>query len=1003
MAFALTASSDTTPLGQLGLVGGASASEIVAKAKRSGLASFLFAILRPGDAKSVSVNRTAVELTFGGRSLGIPLGDLAEITLLGGRRWARLRLRHAAGVAVASGLPRSEAKSLVDALEIARVDWWRTALASQIGTLRSVRDRITALADPPKYLHADDISELIHDSETAAAGLVGRWPDSMSNLQEVGMLRDVLGFLEVSSDVRSDANSAFVASELVRSRHLFDRIETRPLIEEQRRAVLVDERRNLVVAAAGSGKTSVIVAKAGWLVQRGYRKPSELLLLAFARDARDEMEERVHKRLGGATARAVTLRTFHSLGMAIIGSAEGKRPALAASAENDRALFDLLKGIVADLLADGEVSAVLLGWFQDQFAPYRSEHEFSNWGEYWEYIRRNDILSLKGDRVKSFEECEIANFLYLHGVAYEYEAPYEHETATAERRQYKPDFHLSDHGIYIEHFGLNAEGRTAPFVDRDRYLREMGWKRQVHAERGTVLIETFSHERADGKLIRNLSAKLAERGVVVSAVPRERVFAVLEERGRIDPFTRLLATFLQHYKGSRLSFRELTERASTCADRYRAEAFLAVFRPVWERYEETLARAGEIDFHDMINLATDHVETGRYGSPFGYILVDEFQDISPGRARLLNALLDSSPGSQLFAVGDDWQAIYRFGGSDISVMREFGHHFGDFERIDLETTFRCADRIAAVATDFVLRNTAQIRKTVRAIRHADRPAVHVGLPGEKELSLLKEALDRIADDAGRYDGNSEVLLLGRYRHNKPPNLASLGQQYPGLRFSYMTVHRAKGLEADYAVVLGVCAGKYGFPAEIVDDPLLDLVMSAPEAHPNAEERRLLYVALTRARRQVFLLAEGGPPSAFVKELIGNAYDVTVFGRLPEDDVACPRCKEGRLERRENSQNGGIFYGCSNFPYCEHVAPSCPNCGVGLPVRTNGAFHCRDCGGTIEGCPACGGWLRTRMGKYGRFQGCSNWPECKYTRDLQPKRAKGGRPAGRTEPARSKQR
>ena len=110
---------------------------------------------------------------------------------------------------------------------------------------------------------------------------------------------------------------------LVRSCDLFDRIEARPLTDEQRKAVVVDERCNLVVAAAGSGKTSVIVAKAGWLVRRGYRKPSELLLLAFARDARNEMEERIRKRLG-AVARGVTVRTFHSLGMAIIGEAEGE-------------------------------------------------------------------------------------------------------------------------------------------------------------------------------------------------------------------------------------------------------------------------------------------------------------------------------------------------------------------------------------------------------------------------------------------------------------------------------------------------------------------------------------------------------------------------------------------------------------------------------------------------------------------------------------------------------
>ena len=397
-----------------------------------------------------------------------------------------------------------------------------------------------------------------------------------------------------------------------------------------------------------------------------------------------------------------------------------------------------------------------------------------------------------------------------------------------------------------------------------------------------------------------------------------------------------------------------------------------MFRPIFERYREALARSGKIDFHDMIDRATDLVETGRYHSPFGYILVDEFQDISPSRARLLKALLDSSPGTQLFAVGDDWQAIYRFGGSDISIMREFGDRFGAFERIDLATTFRCADRIAAVTTDFVLRNPAQIRKTVRATRKADQPAVYIGLPGEQGLSLLKEALDRIAEDARRHEEMSEVLLLGRYRHLRPRNMDALPRRCPGLRFTWMTVHRSKGLEADYAVILGLCSGKYGFPAEIADDPLLDLVLAAPEAHPNAEERRLLYVAVTRARRQVYLLADGG-------------YDVAVFGRPPEGDVSCPRCGGGRLERRENTRGGSVFYGCSNFPLCEHTARACPRCGTGLPVRSGEAYRCRDCGDTIEACPVCDGWLNTRMGKFGRFLGCSNWPDCSYTRNLRQSR------------------
>ena len=747
-----------------------------------------------------------------------------------------------------------------------------------------------------------------------------------------------------------------------------------------------------MVAAAGSGKTSVIVAKAGWLVRRGYRRPSELLLLAFARDARNELQERIRGRLGDEVANCVTVRTFHSLGMSIIGEAEGRRPALARVAEDHRALLHLLKDIVAGLLADRELSARLLDWFEGKFAPYRSQQECRSWGEYWDYIRRYDIRSLKGEKVKSFEECEIANYLYLHGVPYEYEAPYEHDTATPEKRQYRPDFRLLREGIYIEHFGIDAQGRTARFVERNKYLEDMGWKRRLHERNGTVLIETFSHERASGKLIRDLARKLSARGVSLSPIPQDEVFAVLEQQGRIDPFMRLLATFLHHFKGGQLSFREVARRARGLGDRLRAEAFLAVFRPIFERYQETLSNRGEIDFHDMIGEATEHVEAGRFRSPFGYILVDEFQDISPGRARLLKALLNQSPAAQLFAVGDDWQAIYRFGGSDIAVMREFSEHFGDSERIDLQTTFRCSEPIASAATRFVLANPAQIRKKVRSTRQEEGPCVYVGLSGDQGLSLLSEALGRVAEDAARHEGGSSVLLLGRYRHMRPGNLSGLARQHPRLRLSYMTVHGSKGLQADYVVVLGLCTGRHGFPTEIADDPLLDLVLSAPEKHPNAEERRLFYVALTRARRHAFVLADGGPPSPFVLELINGNYDVAVFGRLPEKETPCPRCVRGHLVRRENTRNKGAFYGCSNWPYCEHRQPPCPACGRGLPVEADGGFRCRDCGQLMEACPACGGLLQTRMGKYGRFLGCSNWPTCDYTRNIAQRQRGRGRSA-----------
>lgn len=894
----------------------------------------------------------------------------------------RICLDHASRTETISGVARKDAHAFVEAVEIARENWWRQRIATQKDTIRSAYDCLMQMKDPPGYVTVSTGAALVRAAREATSGFRGRWPDKLSQHPDVRRLEALHAFLKAPERTRAEANRIFVENELIRSKGFFDRVESRPLTEEQRRAVVTDEERNLVVAAAGSGKTSVIVAKAGWLTHRRGLHPSELLLLAFARDARTEMEGRIHKCLGRKQGKDITVRTFHSLGMAIIGEAEDRKLSLAKVAENNRALLDLLKKFIGEMLQNREHAGHLRSWFQSQLAPYRSTHEFSNWGEYWDYIRQNDIRSLNGDTVKSYEECEIANFLYLNGVPYEYEAPYEHNTATSRHRQYKPDFHLPEAGIYIEHFGLNKAGNPAPFVNKGEYLRGMAWKRQLHKDRGTTLIETFSHEHASGTLISNLERKLTGRGVILTPIFDDEIFAVLEKQSRIDPLTRLVATFLQHFKGTQLTFEDLAGRIDDLAgDRNRAHAFLELFKPILQRYQALLAEAREIDFHDMINRATEHVEAGRWQSPFRYILVDEFQDISPGRARLLKALLEQSPDNQMFAVGDDWQAIYRFGGSDIAIMREFEEWFGHSERIHLETTFRCADRIAAIATDFVLKNPAQIRKTVRAVRQADGSAVHVVFSGKGDRPLMDTAFDRIAANTATGDEKSTVLLLGRYQHNRPRNMGSLQRQFPGLDISFKTVHGSKGLEADYMVVLGLCSGQYGFPSEIVDDPLLNLVLGVPENYPNAEERRLFYVALTRAIRQVFLLAEDGTPSSFVLELIRDFPDIPVFGKPPDAAAPCPSCKKGQLQRREN-RRGGSFYGCTNWPLCEYTQRPCPACGKGLVARSGDALRCRDCNQDIRNCPRCDdGWLETRMGRHGRFLGCTNWPACDFTRNL----------------------
>ncbi len=694
-------------------------------------------------------------------------------------------------------------------------------------------------------------------------------------------------------------------------------------------------------------------------------------------------------RIKERTGESVDAMTFHSLGNAIIREAEGGVPALAPHASDDVQFRALLKGILkTEVAVQSDLRALLVKWFSEHCLPYRSEWDFRTWSEYIAYVEAHEPRTLKGDVVKSFEEWEIANWLYLNGISYEYEPTYEHELPKTNRRAYTPDFLLTESGVYIEHFGVRKsrapDGKviltTAPCVDRKSYLEGMEWKRQVHREHGTVLIETFSYEKVEGRLTTALEEKL-EPFATPNPVLREDMFDRLFELGQIDEFTQTLGTFLRHFKGSGITLEQCRRRAEQSFDKARGLAFLKIFEAVFEAYKERLGN--RIDFEDMIIRATGHLKSGRFGSPYRHLLVDEFQDISAGRARLLLALKEQHTDARIFAVGDDWQSIFRFTGSDISLMRNFGREFGGVHAgaggihrtVDLGRTFRSVDRIASAGRKFVLRNPSQITKTVVAAAKTGRPAIMVRHHGRgDEVRELDAALKDLRAAA---KGKASVLLLGRYKFVKPGNLAALRSSHPELSLRFMTVHASKGLEADHVVILRVNSGRMGFPSEIADDPLLNLVLPEPEEFDHAEERRLFYVALTRARRSVTILADRENPSIFVRELLEDAqYGVVQRGAA---GIAAHRCGicGGRMLAR-TSRKGRTHFACEHRRHCGETLPACSACGNDLPFSDRaspGTLVC-SCGGRFPACPKCAdGWVVERKGPYGRFLGCVKYPDC----------------------------
>lgn len=758
-------------------------------------------------------------------------------------------------------------------------------------------------------------------------------------------------YLNIDKELAA-VNKLFVEEELKKCSALFDDVEGRSLDSQQRRAIVINEDNNLVIAGAGSGKTTTIAGKVKYLTQKLNTAPEEILLISFTRKSAEEMAERIRRKMN------ITLqvKTFHKLGLDIIAECEGAKPSIFGLSQKE--LMEMLSSLMANAKLDGDYFQKLVDFLAYELKPYKDLDSFKSDAEHNNYLKEQKLEGYKivekltaagetiryRERLKSQEEILIANFLFRHNIAYEYEEKYPYKTASKKFAQYKPDFFLPEHDLYIEHFGIGENGEVPDWFKgggektaQQRYMEGIEWKRGEHLFNNTTLIETYSWEKRKGILLSELQRKLEEKGIVLEAMPDDQLWNYITENTPedIDVFTQLLNTFLSLFKSNNETIENLLKRANKEGNA-RAAMFLELFKPILSGYEGYLAERAEIDFSDMINLAAGHIQENRYISPYQYIIIDEFQDISQSRFQLIKALLDQNPSTRLLCVGDDWQSIYRFAGSDIGIFTGFAQYFkptpiAGLERATatsyIENTYRFDNKLIDLSGNFILKNPNQISKSLKSSRQstADPVTLHRYQDsirnGKFAIEALESALDALVAKLGGEP--SSVLLLGRYEMDsgmiagskhfiKKYSQSSNTYDYiykgnAGLSINFLTVHSAKGLEADYAIILNGNSGTYGFPSEISDDPLLNFVLSKADHFPNGEERRLFYVALTRARRHVHILSSEEQPSKFVQEIEANEI-VTA--------KKCGWCDNGRLVERKGKF--GYFYGCNNNHYCNYT-------------------------------------------------------------------------------------
>ncbi len=791
---------------------------------------------------------------------------------------------------------------------------------------------------------------------------------------------------------RELANQSFVTAQLEKYEEFFDQVESNPLTHRQRISVLGNDDANLVVAGAGTGKTSVIVARIAYLLKESLAAPHEILTLAFAKDAQKEIEERAEERIGDHGAK---ISTFHALGYQIIGQVEGKRPSISPLAESKLGLKRFITKTLERLAVNPASRA--LEFMRDCGSELRSELDFESLDQYHQYVRSLNLVTLSGIQVKSQQEVQISNWLTKYRVPFTYEGAYaECETATVQKRQYQPDFCLTK-GVYLEHFAV-APNEREPGIFKG-YKEVAKWKRKLHRNYGTRLFETYSRDFPYGNRPSLWQEKLinmcSEVGISLeSPMSEEEQLELLNQNGTVDSISDLFIEFISLFKESDVDLDTLRETCQKSeGDLHRHLVFIDVFEEVLREYESELKRTGSIDFTDMIGRARSYVETGRFVPPWSHVIIDEFQDITRGRAKLLSSIQAANPHTRIFAVGDDWQSIFRFAGSDVAVMaRDFSDFFGHTRCTDLDKTFRYGKSILDTSSKFISKNPDQLKKKMVASRRSVKPGVRVVQYGNVDIDesqetprdeekALQSALNYIKKKKRTSDPVG-VLLLGRYNWNR--DLLSSVTVPSGLNVSFKTCHRAKGLEDDYAIVCGLRQGK--FPSDRADDPILDLVLRPESGLEYAEERRLFYVAITRAKKECILIAPQAQTSSFVEELHDADYasDVIFIPKAIYENARCPICSGKMLLR-----NGpfGQFWSCHNYPRCLGKCRTCPKCNKGAITKNEaGELHCslKACDFSPRACPvgSCDGFLVKKTGKYGEFTGCSEWRRdssgCKYT-------------------------
>jgi len=819
---------------------------------------------------------------------------------------------------------------------------------------------------------------------------------------DIRQVNELILLYENLEKLSNEQNKKFIDYNLQVNKDYFDTIlkdvdSNVMLDKEQRRAILSDEDYCLLVAGAGAGKTTTVAAKVKYLVEKKKVNPQDIIVISYTNKAIDELKERINVKL----KIPANIITFHSFGFDILKKSGGNVPVVEYSAFKhvfeclERQIFHnkpllrkvlLFMGFYLNIPEDALNFENLNAYFN-----YKASNFFetikSNAGEYIKTVsdkRTEQRRTITGEYVRSNQEVQIANFLYMNGIEYKYEERYPHQHENS-KKVYTPDFTIEQAGkiYYLEHFGIsqNYMNNLYSSTELERYKNSILYKRRLHKDKNTTLIETYSSYNDRRELTEHLKEELERFGIVLHPRKDEEVYRKLVDTSKdkyVYRFGDLILKFIERYKSCGYDeggFKILKQKQ----DNVRTNLFLDIVEEVYIYYQDQLKNKNSVDFADMINNAEKLMkaaESNKIFLPYKYIIIDEFQDIARQRFNLTKTLANIT-GAKIVAVGDDWQSIFAFAGSDITLFQRFLELMGHGIEMQITHTYRNSQELIDIAGGFIQKNPTQIKKRLLSPKSIRDPVAIVEYDDSSQVAknwakAIDDCIDGIVKE---YGDKKDILLISRYNTEKDRLCKSglfiegrgdslVSKRNPKVKISYLTAHSSKGLGFDNVLIINMKEATYGFPSQLDDDPILKLVTTQDLSIPYAEERRLFYVALTRTKNKVFMVTPQKSPSRFVLELIQD-YKIRHSEKLSfeikeRNKISCPMC-QASLRYQMNSNYGLQLYMCTNDPeVCDFM--------------TNNKNILAD----IFKCTKCkDGYMIVRASRKNNdyFYGCSDYPNC----------------------------